>query len=303
MKGNGRAYRALLSLLGVLLAFAAVPYLLSLGPASAPSSPVLAPATPAPGPSGAVALLGDGNDPACAPLYDGLEELCREEGWTFVSYDCRGRAESQTGQAEDLLRREEEVRTAVVFPVEEEPDWEEALKVKGLRTVVLGEDREARAAQAAEYFAGALPGGTVLVLPTVPEDPMEKLCREALERKGLTAVQNGYSWAVEAHTQALVEEALDRWPGLGGVLCFDETGALAAAQGVENRQAEGRVRVLCLEDSPLLRGQLDLGRVSALVASDPEATLEELKTALDPKSDAERVTLKVRIATAQSERK
>ena len=63
------------------------------------------------------------------------------------------------------------------------------------------------------------------------------------------------------------------------------------------------MRVLCLEDSPLLRGQLDLSRVSALVASDPEATLEELKTALDPKSDAERVTLKVRIATAQSERK
>lgn len=257
--------------------------------------PSLAPAPTAERPQVTLAFLGSSVDPWCAPLYDAVEELCRERGWGCVSYDCLGRTDSQAGQVEDLLRGGG-VQVAVLCPAEggaELDGWTQALDRAGIRTVTLsartgapangrekahiGVPEEDLLAAAAECFAEE-PGG-VLLVSDVAEDPRVDAAYRAFEEAGVPILEEGRTWGGVELARDYVAQALERHPNAAGVVTCSRTGALGTAQALEEMETT-TLKTLCLTCSPALLEDVAQGRLDMALTPTVTQAAEALAEAL-----------------------
>lgn len=262
---------------------------LARGEKSPPAGASPAPSRPA-GAAGALAFFGSSEDPWCEPFFQWLDQWAREQGWELIAYDCKGLAGAQTGQTEDLLRRER-ADCAVFYPVGDQArECVEALDRAGVEVVVLrGPGGDAGGwdgvcsvapaadepyAAAADYFAGT--GGVVLVAE-LPDDPWVDRAREVLERAGVSVAGYGACWGDATYAREYLSQALAYYPRVGGVLAAGRAGAVGAKEALSGRED---VKVLCLEQSRQATEELALGRLDAVAEVDPQEAMDALAQAL-----------------------
>ncbi len=146
-------------------------------------SPVPAPSAPAV----SLAFLGADTDPWCKEVEEELAVFCREQGWRYTAYDCRGSQAIQAGQVGELLRAggtDVAVLYTAMTPGDEEAreEWVKSLHDGGCKVVTLGKrvgettpavchigtTEETLLTAAADFFQDST--GGVLVLPDVSQD-------------------------------------------------------------------------------------------------------------------------------------
>ncbi len=264
MKRRGAALAALLVLVVCVLAGGRI-----LSAREEADFPVLSPA-PVRRERPVLAYLGSSAHPWDRELTQALERAAGERDWTLVTYDCRGGAETQLRQAEDLARRGE-ARWAVLCPADGDGSGAALLERAGVRVVVVtpqgsdadwGESCRVSPAPGEPYAAAAaaLDGvGPVAVVADLPDDPRAEPACQALASAGLEVDGYGACWGEADYAGDYLAQVLERRPRLGGVLAF----SLAGAQGAKAALPEGRV--LCLETGEAARWALELGGVDGLV--------------------------------------
>ncbi len=253
-----------------------------------PKAPDVVPApSAAPDDRPVLALLGSSADPWWEELSDGLDRWADEQGWDLIAYDCKGSPTAREGQVEDLVRTER-ADVAVLYDLGDDAQlagWARTLSQAKVPAVVLSrrsvggvenvacrvcpEDGEPFAA-----IAGYFPGGDLLLLADLPDDPAVETAREALEDNGLRALDYGACWGNEDYAADYLTRALDRFPGIDGVVAFSRAGAL----GAKGALGDADVTVLCLEYGPAVEEDLALGQLDAAVEVPAREALRALET-------------------------
>lgn len=266
-----------------------------------PAAPEQPSPSPAPSPAApAVAFFGASTDPFCAPLYDGLEELCRTEGWRLLSYDCRGNAKSQKGQMEDFLRTET-ADIAVVYSVLEQSELN--VQVKALRgtcpVVTVGSQAGAlgkryvaahvggaetgRTAALCEYFKTQRRGTwEVLLLADLPDEAAEELYRREFSKENVTILDKNYTWGEKFYAERYLKTGLDSFPQADAIVCTSRHSTAGALSSLRERDLRGAMAIVSLFYDPAMADSLALGDLDAAVALAPKEALERL-TELLPK--------------------
>ncbi len=276
----------------------------------APKAP---PLTPAPSSTRAdrpvLAFFGDGTDPWCEAVSDGLDGWADEQGWDLLTYDCRGNPTARKGQVEDLTRLEQ-ADVAVLCGVGDArqlTEWVEVLDGAKVPAVVLSRQSLADVPGAAcracpedgELYAavaGCFPGGDLLLLAAPPDEPRVEAARAALEDNGAGVLDCGVCWGSEEYAA----NYLDAFPQAGGVVAFSRAGALGAKRALGDRD----VTVLCMDYGPAVEEDLALGALDAAVEVSAQSALQALETCI-PKvksGDAEAFyPLTVHVRTGQKD--
>lgn len=257
-------------------------------PAPVPSpspAPALAPVEEEPF---ALAFLGDGSDPWCAPLFEELADWAKEKGWRLVTYDCRGSATVRQGQVEDLLRTETVQAALLYVPVETEraASQRELLDKAQVKTLTLtpwgGTD-----IGPAEGLGVALEnqaGRDVLLVVDVPEEDATQAALDALGRASLNVVEYGSCWRESRYAREYVSGALERHPYVGAILCLGREGAWGAVEALEDVGGRREIAVLCLDQSQAAREDLALGRMDGVLEVSREGVLAGVEAILAGKS-------------------
>lgn len=255
----------------------------------APKAPDVLPA-PSAAPAGrpTLAFFGDGTDPWCQEVSDGLDRWADEQGWALIAYDCKGNPTAQKGQVEDLARREK-ADVAVLYPAgdgEQLAGWVETLSEAKVPVVALSrhsldgiENVACRVCpEEGEPYASVArwSSGGILLLADLSDDPAVEITREALEDSGLRVLDYGACWGNEDYAADYLTRALERYPQAGGVVAFSRAGALGAKSALGDRD----VPVLCLECGPAVEEDLALGRLDAAVEVSAQSALEALETCI-----------------------
>ncbi len=280
-------------------------------------TPKAPPVTPAPSAARSdrpvLAFFGDGTDPWCEAVSDGLDAWADEQGWDLLRYDCRGNPNARKGQVEDLTRLER-ADVAVLYGVgdaQQLTEWVEALREARVPAVVLSRQSLADVPGAAcrvspedgELYAAiadCFPGGGLLLLADVPDDPRVEVAREALEDSGAEVLDYGACWGMEEYAASYLDGALARYPRAGGVVAFSRTGALGAKSALGDRD----VTVLCMDYGPAVEEDLALGRLDAAVEAPAQSALQALETCIPEVKSGQAEAfypLDVRIHTARAD--
>ncbi len=256
----------------------------------APKAPEVVPApSAAPDDRPVLAFFGDGTDPWCQEVSDGLDRWADEQGWALIAYDCKGSPTAQKGQVEDLVRTEQ-ADVAVLCPVGDEEqltDWVETLDGAKVPVIALSrhslEGVEAVACrvcpEAGEPYAAIaqwFDRGDLLLLADLPDDPGVETAREALEDGGGEVLDYGACWGNADYAGDYLDGALERFPGVDGVVAFSRAGALGAKDALGNAD----VPVLCLEYGPAVEEDLALGELDAAVEGSAQSALQVLETCI-----------------------
>lgn len=233
-----------------------------------------------PQPQRTLALLGDGQDPWCAPLYDELRPWAAAQGWRLVSYDCAGSVQTQRGQLDDLLRAEDPA--AVILYDLGDGDWQaqaaRTLDQSGVQSVTLsrwgGADVGPAPGQPWTAALAYLEGGALL-LTDLPDHPVLSAAQEAL---GSRLLSHGACWSTPAYAADYLALALPLYPQTGGVLSLSRAGALGAKTYLEEQGLS--IKVVCLEGGAETDIDLALGRIDGVVEVSREGLLDALEQAL-----------------------
>lgn len=230
-----------------------------------------------------LALLGDGQDPWCSPLFDEIRPWAAARGWRLVSYDCAGSVQTQQGQLSDLLRTETPA-AAILYDLAD-GDWlaqaEEELERAGVQAVTLsrwgGGDVGPALDQLWSVAAQGLDGGALL-LTDLPDDPALSAARAAL---GDRLLSNGACWATPAYAADYLRQALPLYPQAAAVLCLSREGAAGAKDYIEESRLN--IKTVCLDPDPETGTDLALGRIDAWIEVSREGLLDALEKALEGK--------------------
>ncbi len=246
----------------------------------------------APQPERALALLGNAQDPWCAPLFDEIRPWAAEQGWRLVSYDCAGSVQTQKGQLDDLLRTEE-VAAAILYDLGDS-DWRgeavERMERAGVQAVTLSRWSDGDLGPDPQVLWTADWEGGVLVLADLPDDPALFAAQTALGDKLLG---NGACWATPEYAADYLNQALPLYPRTAAVLCLSREGALGAKDYIAERHLN--IKAVCLDPDPETAADLALGRVDAWIEVSREGILDALQKALDGK-EPEPLTVTVKTA-------
>ncbi len=256
----------------------------------APKAPEVVPAPSAARPDRPVlAFFGDGTDPWCQEVSDGLDRWADEQGWALITYDCKGSPTAQKGQVEDLVRTEK-ADVAVLYSVgdgEQLTGWAQTLGEARVPVIALSrqslgdmenvacrvcpEDAEPYAA-IADWFDR----GDLLLLADLPDDPGVETAREALEDSGAEVLDYGACWGNADYAGDYLDVALDSFPQADGVVAFSRAGALGAKNALGDRD----VPVLCLEYGPAVEEDLALGQLDAAAEVPVQSAIRTLGTCI-----------------------
>ena len=234
-----------------------------------------------------LAFFGSSEDPFFEASREALAEYAKEAGWALVTYDCKGDAQVQEAQVDDLLR-DRGAHWAVLSPVGDQAgrcvdrltgagakvvamgaqgldDWGQAC------TVALGPNQPYAAM--GTYFGS---GKSVALVADLPDDPQVEAVRLGLERAGVRVLDYGACWGVADYARDYVETVLARSPNLGGVVAFTAQGAMGAKEALGQRGT-----VLCLDSGSEAQWALALGQLDAVVEWDAQEAARQLVRALD----------------------
>lgn len=253
-----------------------------------------APTSSSGGSAVSLAFLGADTDPWCKEVGGELAAFCREQGWRYTAYDCRGSQDIQAGQVGELLRAggTDVVVLYTAMTPGDEAVCEERVKTLcdgGCRVVTLGKKagettpaachigitEEALLTAAADFFQDA--AGGVLLMPDVSQDARTEAALTVFPQKGLLIAELGSTWGSVDFTRDYVTGALERHPQVGGVVTFSRTGVLGTAQALAERTG---VKILCLTFSPALEDEMEQGRLDAALTSSTQEAVEALQKAL-----------------------
>lgn len=262
---------------------------------------------PAPAPaSGApdmrLAFLGADTDPWCKEVEGELAAFCREQGWRYTAYDCRGSRDIQARQVGELLRAggaDIAVLYTAMTPEDESAreEWVKTLCDGGCRVVTLGKKtgeesqavchigvtEEALLTAAADFFQDS--AGGVLLMPDVSQDARTEAALTVFPQKGLPIAEMGSTWGSVDFARDYVTGALERHPQVEGVVTFSRTGVLGAAEALADRAG---VKILCLTYSPALKNEMEQGRLDAALTPSTQEAVEALQKALPKVAKGER---------------
>lgn len=255
------------------------------------TAPPAATATPTPAPETeqpVVAFLGSAQDYLCAPLYGALEELCGQKGWRLISYDCKGYAVNQTGQAEDFLRTET-ADVAVIWPVLEQEELDRQVKALAACCPVVTVGRQPGGAAArqtaahvgleekerlhtlAQYLKGELKKGQgALLLTERPVGNTEARYKTAFAADQIEILGNNYTWDNAFYARRYLITALDDIEEVGAVVCTSRHGTVGTWNTLQEKDLRDNVRIVSLFYEPAMADDLALGELDAAVAVDPK---------------------------------
>ncbi len=284
------------------LCAAAVLAVCGLGLARLLGSPKAPPVTPVPSPAPddrpVLAFFGDGADPWCAGLSDGLDAWADEEGWALITYDCKGNPTARKGQVEDLLRTETARAALLYTPGDADAAQRELLEKAGVTVVTLslwGEADIGPGDGLGDAIADYL--GTrrdVLLVADAPEDPRAQAAMDALADAALNVVEYGSCWGESGYAKAYLDGALERHPHVGAVLCLSREGAVGAGEALEAAGERDEISVLSLGP---LEGPAQ-GQADGVLEVSREDVLPALAAAL---SGGAAEPLGVRVRTARAD--
>lgn len=257
-------------------------------------SPSPSPAAPPP----VLALFTTSHDPWCAVVAEAGRTWASERGWRVVEYDCAGVGTTRTLQVEDFLRGER-AELAVVYGLEGTKALAaqtQALSEGGVPVLAvsreydpgsipravcaIGPDREALAQAALDYFRPLAADG-VLLLPDSQDDPREGAVADAFWGGSVPILELAYTWGGTEFARDYLLDALPRFPGAAGAVCFSRVGTAGARAALGALDGERDFRILCLDCSAQLLADLESGAVDALLAVSAQEAGELLTAALD----------------------
>lgn len=245
-----------------------------------------------------IVFLGDGSDPFCAPLYPVLEELCAEEGWRLVSYDCRGGEISQKGQIEDFLRTET-ADLAVIYPVLEPSERNTQIKALAAKCPVVTVGN--RPGVTAERYVAAHVGGEegerletlcgylkknkkesegVLLLMDYVDEAAEGRYQRGFSKENVEILGKNYTWGAPFYAERYLTTALDDIPAVGGVVCVSRHGTQGTLDTLRKKGMREDVKIAALFYEPAMADDLALGELDAAVAFSPKEAGERLEELL-----------------------
>lgn len=258
------------------------------------------PSAVTPAPAGAekrVVWFGSSADPFCAPLFDAVEDLCQENGWRLISYDCKGSAVGQTGQMEDFLRTET-ADVAVVYSVLETEELNEQAKALAAACPVvtvgqqvgasarryvaahIGGDEDQRTQTLAQYLAENGKGERVLLMTEVPDETVEQKEIRAFSKENVTVLDHNYTWGGQTYAERYLNTALDTFETVDAVVCVSRHGAAGAQAVLTERKLRDSTQIVSLRYEPAMADDLALGVLDAAAAFSPKEAGEGLAKVL-----------------------
>ncbi len=265
-------------------------------------TPKAPPLTPAPSAARSdrpvLAFFGDGTDPWCAGLSDGLDRWADERGWALITYDCKGNPTARQGQVEDLLRTETARAALLYTPGDGDAAQRELLEKAGVTVVTLslwGEADLGPGEGLGDAVADYL--GTrreVLLVADAPEDPRTQAALDALADTALDVVEYGSCWGESGYAKAYLDGALERHPHVGAILCLSRAGTAGADEALEAIGQRDEISVLSLDP----REDPASGQADGVLEVSREDVLPALEAAL---SGAEAEPLGVTLRTPPEE--
>lgn len=258
------------------------------------TSPPPSEESPAPTPresAGVAVVFGTTGDPFGAAFLSQLADLCAQQGWRLIQYDCGGKPDVQEGQVVDFLSNET-ADVAVLYAVGEQEAA--AAQVKALRercgviTVgrrvapsarryvdvhVGGAENGAASALGGYLNESRLKGGEVLLLMDLPDEESGARKR-AFSAEGVAVLDENYTWGDKIYAERYLETGLDRFHEADAIVCASRHGTRGSLNTLRQRELREKIKILSLTYDPSLDDDLALGDLDAAAALSPKEAAE-----------------------------
>jgi ABC-type sugar transport system substrate-binding protein len=245
-------------------------------------------------------VAGETEAPWVGALWNAMEDVCKENSWTFCGLSANGVPATQAKQIDELLAEDPDYFVIFAGDVTMADEWVEKVHNAGIPVIMacidaagavtdsvsafVGPDQEALAAQLAADLIGANGDSAGLNVVSISGFACQQdyiLRQQGYEKtltyfSNYTLLANDYAGASRDSAKEIMENYLSTYGDtIDAVMCYDDTFALGALDALEEANLDKDIQVYSITGSNDILEAVSDGRIVETAMVSPSEIAED----------------------------